>query len=62
MPPVPAVLSCLGTSVGLNAFGLVDTLPVGPIFPDAGDAVFAMKCLFFLAIRLLHIDSNSFKL
>lgn len=43
MPPVPEVLSCLGTSPGLNAFGLADTLPVGPIFPETGDAVFVMK-------------------
>lgn len=40
MPPVPVVLSCLGTSPGLKAFGLAATLPAGPIFPETGDAVY----------------------
>lgn len=47
MPPVPAVLSCFGTSPGLKDFGLPDTLPAGPIFPETGDAVIKRFFYFF---------------
>lgn len=53
MPPVPAVLSCLGTNAGLKAFGLAATLPAGPIFPETGDAAFTAECIYFPTLVML---------